>query len=326
MVSFDAVKFVRGFYSYFGQRLSFRQDELREPESKSKDYPLTVHHISQMVAATNVRGSALILTAESTGLRVGDVVRLQRGVIEPLLVNKTEEGLVEIGDLSTEKEHIKGHFFLHSTAVQALEKYLNSRTDNSEYLFVAKTGSPMTKKIANIIVQRAFKRAGFEAGKLKVRFHCLRKVWTRAAQDSGITSELWKTMIGKSIGGEATHSSENYLETFRKMLPKLDPGHLRNNHLLIEDLEHELKDLREELSSQREYYERRLSKLERLKSLELLKYFGEEITKLRRELAEKPPRLMKSRSEGPESLEMIALARAVRRAFDEYSNENNHNQ
>jgi hypothetical protein len=251
---------------------------------------------------------------------------MKRGLVEPLLANKLEDGIVEIGDLSTQKEHVKGHFFLHSSATQALEKYLQERTDDGPELFVTRVGRPLTGKVGNQIIKATFHRAGLEEGSLTIRFHCLRKLWTRAAQDSGITSELWKAMIGKSIGGEATYSSENYLEAFRKMLPKLDPGHLKNNHLLIEDLEHEVRGLREELNSQREYYERRLSKLERLKSLELLKYFGEEITKLRKELAEKPPKLMKLRSEGPESLEMIALARAVRRAFDEYSNENNHSQ
>jgi len=325
-ISFDAVKYIRGFYSYYGQRLSFRRDELKQPEAKSKDYPLTVHHLSQMVAAADVRGSALMLFAESTGMRVGDVVRMKRGLVEPLLANKLEDGIVEIGDLSTQKEHVKGQFFLHSSATQALEKYLQERTDDSPKLFVTKVGNPLTRKVANQIIKAAFHRAGLEEGSLTIRFHCLRKLWTRAAQDTGITSELWKAMIGKSIGGEATYSSENYLEAFRKMLSKLDPGHLRNNHLLIEDLEHEVKGLREELNSQREYYERRLSKLERLKSLELLKYFGEEITKLRRELAEKPPQIMKLSESAPETIEMKALLRAVRRAFDEYSNENNHSQ
>jgi len=325
-VSFDAIKFIRGFYSYYGQRLSFRRNELREPEAKSKDYPLTVYHLSQMVAAANVRGSALMLFAESTGMRVGDVVRMKRGLVEPLLANKLEDGIVEIGDLSTQKEHVKGHFFLHSSATQALEKYLQERTDDSPELFVTRVGKPLTRKVANQIIKAAFHRAGLEKGSLTIRFHCLRKLWTRAAQDSGITSELWKAMIGKSIGGEATYSSENYLEAFRKMLPKLDLKHLKNNHLMIQDLEQRVKDLHDELKAQREYYERRIMKLEKLKQLDLMKYFGEEITRLRKELAEKPSRFMKIRSEGPENIEIIALTRAIRRAFDEYSNENNHSQ
>lgn len=322
VIGYEATKYIRSFYSFYGPQLHFRKQELRRPEAKTKDYPLNVTHIDKMVAASNTRGKALLLFAESTGMRVGDLCRLQRAVIEPLLTNKDENGIVDLGDLSTQKERVKGHFLLHKSAVEALEKYLQSRTDDQPNLFITKGRTPLTRRLANVILKTAFHKVGFEEGQLIIRMHCIRKLWTRAAQDSNITSELWKAMIGKSIGGEATYSSENYLQAFKKMLPKLDPAHLVNNHVRVRQLENEIREL-----------QLKYKKLERAKSLELLTIFGEEITRLRRELAESGvPVANTARSTFPEpltltgmeKLDLIALAKTIRRLYDLKANEDNH--
>lgn len=259
--AFNTTKFVRSFYSFYGMLLPFRPNELETPMPKMKDYPLELHHIQGMVYAANLRGKTLILVLESTGLRVGDVTKLLRKDVEPLL---GKDPPIDI-ELCTEKERISAHTFLHKAAVEVLKEYLASRVDDSQWLFPTDNGRHLSTPEADRMVKTAFKKAGFESGNLRVRTHCLRKFTIGRLQDAGVEENLWKRIVGKKVP-EAAYSSNKIREAYLTALPKLDPTSINNNQAKFTDLASKVDNLEKENSRLR----LELNELKTKKTLEFL--------------------------------------------------------
>ncbi len=259
--AFNTAKFIRSFYSYYGISLPFRSNELEAPMPKMKDYPLELHHIQGMIYAASLRGKALMLVLESTGLRVGDVTKLVRKDVEPLLDKDPPIDL----ELCTEKERIPAHTFLHKAAVEVLKEYLASRADSSKWLFPTDNGRHLSTPEADRMVKTAFKKAGFESGNLRVRTHCLRKFTIGRLQDAGVEENLWKMIVGKKVP-EAAYSSNKIREAYLTALPKLDPTSLNNNHAKLADLETKVDGLEKENNRLR----LELNELKTKKTLEFL--------------------------------------------------------
>jgi len=91
ITAFDYTKALRGFFKFHRVRLVFQEGELVEPERQKEDYRLKLFEIQSMVNAANLKNKSVILFLESTGLRVGDAMRLERNRIEPLLNGSIEE-------------------------------------------------------------------------------------------------------------------------------------------------------------------------------------------------------------------------------------------
>ncbi len=260
-VAFDYTKFLRSFYNYYGLVLSFRPNELEMPLPKIKDFPFELQHIQGMIYAANVKGKALILTLESSGLRIGDIVKLLRKDIEPLL---EKEPPVEL-EVITEKERVRANSFLHSVAIKALKDYLASRTDDFPWLFTTDLGSNLSTPEADRMVKTAFKNAGFDSGNLRVRTHCIRKFTIGQFQDSGIEENLWKAIVGKKTP-QAAYNSNKLREAYISALPKLNPEALVNNHVKMDDLANKVQTLEKENLELRQ----KLTELEQKKGFEVL--------------------------------------------------------
>jgi regulator of replication initiation timing len=214
-----------------------------------------------MIYAANVRGRALILVLESTGLRVGDVTKFLRKDIEPLL---DKEPPVDL-EICTEKERIQAHTFLHAAAVKAIKEYLASRTDDYPWLFPTANGKSLMVREVDTIIKTAFKNANFDSGNLRIRTHCLRKFTIGRLQDAGVETNLWKVIVGKK-SLEAAYNSNKLREAYITALPKLDPSSLNNNHLKLTDLESKVGSLEKENTQLR----LELNELKTKKTLELL--------------------------------------------------------
>lgn len=196
-----------------------------------------------MVTAANLRCKALFLTMESTGLGVGDIVQFKRDEVEPFL----DEEKAPVGiEVSTEKERVPAYTFLHKSAIKALKEYLASRTDSYPWLFVTDEGNHIQTAEVDRMVKNAFRRVGFKSGSLRIRSHCIRKFTIGRLQDAGVETNVWKTIVGKTVP-EAAYSTEKLRESYLKALPKLDPSVLVNNHARVKDLENQVEKLTKQL-------------------------------------------------------------------------------
>jgi integrase len=264
------LKNVRSFYGFYNIPLKFRRGDINKPKQKKVDYRLSLDEIKGMLhAAPNLRGRAIIIALESTGLREGDIATFLRSDIEPLL-DKEPPVMIE---LETEKCGVKGYPFLHKTAVKILKEYLSSRTDNSKWLFptLLQTATKSEEdrhlevRELNRIVQDAFHNAGFKEGNYRIRGHCLRKFLISRLQDAGIETNVWKMIVGK-IAPEETYSTDKLREAYISALDKVDPEALVNNYARMEDLLQRI----EELKNHNQTLELELEKLKNKRGIEAI--------------------------------------------------------
>jgi hypothetical protein len=265
-------------------------------------------------AEHGLREKALIMTGESTGLRIGDILRLRKSLIEPLL---NQEPPIGIEIRTTEKERVPAKPFLHQACVQLLKEYLTKEyptNSNSDLLFVTSEDKPMNEKYVDRVIKRAFKYAGYNSGKLRVRFHCLRKFVIGRLQDAGVSESVWKLIVGKKTK-EATYSTQYLREAYISALPRLDPTALVNNQQRVQELELRVKHQEQEIQT-----------LRTAKIFELMNYFNEQIRALQHEAFKKSvpmsslgkrikPEAIKL--DGAEALTLKALARVMMKLHSE---------
>lgn len=135
-------------------------------------------------ACKRERDLALIELLYSTGMRVGELVRLNRQDIH----FDTLEVIV-FGKGSKERET-----YLNASASYHLKKYLLSRTDNNESLFVSARSpfSRLTEHGVREILQRLGKRAGIE----KVHPHRYRTTAATNALNRGMPIQDVQALLG----------------------------------------------------------------------------------------------------------------------------------
>jgi len=243
-VVYNARSAINGFYGFHRRALQYRHGELKMPVPKNQDFPLSLAHIQACLHAAKLREKTLISVAESTGLRISDVIELKRGDIEPFLNDEPPVAFwdPDIG-VTTIKERVPAFPFLHSTAIKYLREYLATHT--SEWLFPTENGEHLSEKEANRLFRDAFKRTGFKTGNKRIRFHCLRKFTIGRLQDAGVETNMWKMLVGKKVL-EKPYTSNQLRDAYVKALPKLDPEVLTNNHVRVEGLEDRIQQLEHE--------------------------------------------------------------------------------
>lgn len=135
-------------------------------------------------ACKRERDLALIELLYSTGMRVGELVRLNR---QDIHFDTLE--VVVFGKGSKERET-----YLNASASYHLKKYLLSRTDNNESLFVSARSpfSRLTEHGVREILQRLGKRAGIE----KVHPHRYRTTAATNALNRGMPIQDVQALLG----------------------------------------------------------------------------------------------------------------------------------
>lgn len=238
----DYIKSVRSFYRFYGLDFKFRRNELEEPEAVYIDHRFTLSEIAGMMYATSSkRNRAIIITGVSTGLSVGDIVKLPRKRIEDLL---EKEPPVCIGPITRKKTRVKGWPFLHETAVEAIGEYLEERTDDNDFLFTTDEGTTVNPVYIDRMIKESFARAGFKVPEgERVRFHGLRKFFTSRCQDAGLETNVWKTLCCKKTS-EAPYTTEKLRENFLKVQNRLDPNVITGDNTKVTSLQSELDTLR----------------------------------------------------------------------------------
>ena len=132
----------------------------------------------------NIRNLALVEMLASTGIRVGELVRLNRNDI-----NFNERSCVVLGKGESEREvYFDARTKLH------LSDYLTVRSDNDPALFVS-SKSPHTRLTISG-VEKVLKELGKEAEIAKVHPHRFRRTLATMAIDKGMPIEQVQKLLG----------------------------------------------------------------------------------------------------------------------------------
>lgn len=133
---------------------------------------------------TNIRDLALLEFLMSTGVRVGEVVRLNRQDID-----FSERSCIVFGKGDKEREI----YFDARTKIH-LEKYLALRKDNNEALFVSRNAPYQRLSISGI--EKVMCRLGRQAQIKKVHPHKFRRTLATMAIDKGMPIEQVQRLLG----------------------------------------------------------------------------------------------------------------------------------
>lgn len=135
-------------------------------------------------ACSNVRDLALIEFLTSTGVRVGEVVRLNRQDI-----NFTERSCIVFGKGDKERE-----IYFDARTKLHLQTYLSLRTDKNEALFVTRN-APFNRLTVSGI-EKMLCRLGEQAQINKVHPHKFRRTLATMAIDKGMPVEQVQKLLG----------------------------------------------------------------------------------------------------------------------------------
>lgn len=132
----------------------------------------------------NLRDSAIINILASTGMRVGELVRLK---IKDININERE-------CLVTGKGNKQRIVYFDARTKIHLEKYLNSREDHREALFIPLRGSAHKLSINSVEIR--LKELGKELNIQRVHPHKFRRTMATNAIDKGMPIEQVQKLLG----------------------------------------------------------------------------------------------------------------------------------
>ena len=134
-------------------------------------------------ACRNKRDRAIIEFMYSTGVRVGELVKLKKTDI-----NLMERKAVVYGKGAKERE-----VYLTETSILYLKDYLSSRDDDSEMAFVSLRGS---QNITPSAVQLLYRQLGRETGIVNAHPHRMRRTTATHLLNAGMPIEEVKIILG----------------------------------------------------------------------------------------------------------------------------------
>ena len=134
-------------------------------------------------ACSNKRDRAIIEFMFSTGVRVGELVKLKKDDI-----NLTDRKAVVYGKGAKERE-----VYLTETAILYLSDYLSSRSDNSNILFPSLKGCQQLKPAG---VQNLYRKLGQKTGIQNVHPHRMRRTTATHLLNAGMPIEEVKLILG----------------------------------------------------------------------------------------------------------------------------------
>ena len=133
---------------------------------------------------SNLRDLVIIETLTSTGVRIGELVKLDKADVD-----FAERSCIVLGKGNKEREvYFDARTKLH------LQEYLEQRTDNDPALFVSKN-SPHTRLTIGAI-QRIVRTLGKQAEIVKVHPHKFRRTLATRAIDKGMPIEQVQRLLG----------------------------------------------------------------------------------------------------------------------------------
>lgn len=156
-------------------------------------------------ATSNIKHKAILMLMYSGGLRVGEVVKLKPGDIDP------NRKLIHIRGSKGRKDR---YTLLSNTVIDVLRKYWK-RYRPQKWLFEgAKKGVHLSTRTADKIFRNACKKAGINKG---VSFHSLRHSFATHLLESGTDLRYIQELLGHAH----SKTTEIYTLVSRKNLGKI---------------------------------------------------------------------------------------------------------
>lgn len=135
-------------------------------------------------SCTNVRDLAIVEFLASTGVRVGEVVRLNRQDI-----NFSERSCIVFGKGDKERE-----IYFDAPTKLHLQIYLNTRQDDNEALFVSRNAP--YKRLSVSGIEKMLNKLGKQTNIQKVHPHKFRRTLATMAIDKGMPVEQVQKLLG----------------------------------------------------------------------------------------------------------------------------------
>ena len=207
-----------------------------DDEAETDDRIPTQKELQSIFTHLDVKGKAIYFTMLSTGLRIGDVMRLNvndvcnGGIKNQLKVKQKKNGKKVLVFLTNEcksaiEEWLKVRGEWLKKTVKACQQRNINKSEDDNRLF------PLTKVNAHKMWTNALKKAGLEeidnnTGIRTIRPHSLRKYFRTACATAGLQQDISECLIGHSNGLNRVYvtnhlSEENLRRAFEKVEPSL---------------------------------------------------------------------------------------------------------
>jgi polyhydroxyalkanoate synthesis regulator phasin len=235
---------VRGFYASHRVPLVFTRKEakkLGEGNRTTTDYLFTKEDLFKMSEQGNLQEKYVVIVGKSVGLRGGDFLTLTYGSFRGSHIDG--EAPISLGEVTTQKEHVKAYPFLDSDAVQVVRNMLERNPDAKNEDRVLQ----LDEQSLTLTIQRLAERAHLQTGGKRIRFHLLRKyLFDRLTAVA--STEQAKQIIGKAISEGAYLSTDQLRGIYEKAMPLILINGNSKNHAAIEELEAKFADMSRRLS------------------------------------------------------------------------------
>jgi hypothetical protein len=179
----------------------------------------------------------VICAGVSFGLRIGDFLKISRGMLEPLL---DQDVPIKLPPIQTKKKGVKAYPFIDKDCLQAVKRLLKEM-EREEKTKSDDRMCSLTAFETNYLLKKLFDRSGIETGEYSVRFHILRKFLTDKLA-SICASDKWKHFVGKSAS--SPYVSSEGREAYKKVMEftNVNGERVRTNDVAITLMKNQIND------------------------------------------------------------------------------------
>lgn len=202
---------------FFCKRVIKRSTLMEEIENpKKQEYLPTVlskEEVKQLLESTYGRSCLMLKMLYSSGLRLSELLHLKTVDLDL----EHFRGMVRKGKGGKDRP-----FFFSKSLCDEVKNYLNTRKENSEWLFPGKNNKPLTARNIQQIIKRAAKRAGIQKN---VKVHTLRHSFATHHLQAGTDIRKIQVLLGHSRIDTTTiytRLSTKDLETLKNPLEDIE--------------------------------------------------------------------------------------------------------
>jgi hypothetical protein len=276
---------LRAYFVHIGAPLSLnkiQKEELVKVESTPRvDYPFNLNVKARLLVVADPLEEYVVCAGVSFGLRIGDFLKITRGMLEPLL---DQEVPIKLPPIQTKKKGVKAYPFIDKDCLQAVKRLVKELDRKGKTRSDDRICS-LTAFETNYLLKKLFERAGIETGEYSVRFHILRKFLTDMLA-SVCASDKWKHFVGKSAS--SPYVSSEGREAYKKVMEftNVNGERVRSNDVALTLMKNQIKDQKLEIEKLNKKFEKQTQLNKQITKVgEDLKKWQEEKTELEAKIA-----------------------------------------